>query len=281
MKKITFLNLLLSLCVLSSFGQTMVNDFEATVVTGVEPLFGATATVVANPSISGLNTTDNCLQIGNTGTNWFSLVRINVNPDLAISGTETKFLSVLVYRTTTDMACRFNATADDDNGSNPGVISAINAHSGADAWEQIIIPVEFPRDSGTFSLGTLFTLIFHADIKGFSNAAAGPLDNGGGSLFVDELQILDSNPLLSTDDFTLENNISIYQNVSLTNFRIETKHNINITDVSLYDILGSKVNNISKIDTHEYDMSNLSSGLYIVKIRDDRGETFSKKLIKQ
>lgn len=278
MKKITLLNLLFALCAFTGFGQTMVDDFESG-NGGVEVAFGAASTIVANPNSSGLNTTANCLEITHTNNLWYALTRINVNPDLSIGPAESKYLSVLVYNLDTDMACRFNADSDSGNGSNPGVIRAINDHSGADAWEQIIIPIEFPRDAGTFSLGTLYTLVFHADIKNFSNANTSPLE-GGGKIYIDEIQILDSNPL-SNDEFNLDTDISLYPNPVKSNFTIQTKNGVEITKVAIYNTLGAKVAVNPVLAGNKYDISSLASGMYLVKISDDKGAVTTKRLLKQ
>ncbi|RED50309.1 T9SS type A sorting domain-containing protein [Seonamhaeicola aphaedonensis] len=278
MKKITLLNLLFALCAFTGFGQTMVDDFESG-NGGVEVAFGAASTIVANPNSSGLNTTANCLEITHTNANWYALTRINVNPDLSIGPAESKYLSVLVYNLDTDMACRFDADSDSGNGSNPGVIRAINDHSGADAWEQIIIPIEFPRDAGTFSLGTLYTLVFHADIKDFINANTSPLE-GGGKIYIDEIQVLDSNPL-STSDFELSKKISLYPNPVQSHFSIQTKNGVEISKISIYNTLGAKVAVNPVLVGNKYDISSLASGMYLVKISDDKGAVTTKRLLKQ
>lgn len=278
-QKITFLFLLLTSSSGLIFGQ-MVNDFESG-STGINVAFGATASIVANPKPTSLvNTTSNCLAVGNTGVNWFSLVRINVDPDLTIGPAETKFVSMLVYKTTTDIACRFNASDDTNNGSNPGVIRATSTHSGADEWEQIVFPLEFPRDAGTFSLGTLYTILLHADIKNFANTSTGPLDNSAGLLYVDQVQILDSNPL-STESFELKKSISLYPNPAKSAFKITMLNNVEIKNISVYTLLGKEVQNLTRINKNEYDISSLSSGVYIVKIIDSNGASASKKLLKQ
>ncbi|SFD17312.1 T9SS type A sorting domain-containing protein [Algibacter pectinivorans] len=276
-QKITFLFLIS--CSGLIFGQTMVNDFEAGSL-AVEPLFGATASVVANPQpTSTVNTTSNCLQIGRTNDNWFSLVRINVDPDITIGPTETKYLSLLVYRLNTDLACRFNGDSDTSNGSNPGVIRAVNSHSGSDAWEELIIPVEFPRDAGTFSLGTLFNLVFHPNIKNFSNANPSILNNTDTFLYIDELKILDANPL-STKGFELEKSISLYPNPAQSSFKVTSRNNVEIKNVSIYTLLGKQIKSLKRINKNEYDISSLASGMYLVKMTDSNGGVASKKLIK-
>lgn len=280
MKKITFLFLIC--CSGFIYGQTLVDDFESGAGGLVTNAGGITTAVVANPNPSGLNTTANCMEIKRTATQWWIIGGVNVDPDLAISDTETKYVSMMVYYPAQpDLGIRFDAPDDSSNGGGTSIVRSLNAYTTPNEWQEIVFEIKDNQAATTFSNGTLFRLSIHPDM-GFENDPAGQVLDTAGTIagYIDQIQILDSNPL-SNDEFKLENDISIYQNPSLSSFRIETKNNIKISDVSLYDMLGSKVKNISRIDANEYDMSNLSSGLYIVKILDDKGASFSKKLLKQ
>lgn len=281
MKKITFLSLFFSFCAFNGFAQTMVDDFESGAGGLVANAGGITTAVVANPNPSGINTTANCMEVKRTGAQWWIIGGVNVTPDLAISDTETKYVSMMVhYPAQPDLAIRFDAPDDGSNGA--GTVRALNAYTTPNQWQEIVFEIK-DNDAGStsFTHGTLFRLSIHPDM-GFENDPAGQVLDTAGTIagYIDQIQILDSNPL-SNDEFKLENDISIYQNPSLSSFRIETKNNIKVSDVALYDMLGSKVKNISRIDSNEYDISNLSSGLYIVKILDDKGASFSKKLLKK
>ncbi|TBN06848.1 T9SS type A sorting domain-containing protein [Hyunsoonleella flava] len=281
MKKTTLFNLFFCFCAFYGFAQTMVDDFESGAGGLVSNAGGITTAVVANPDPSGINTTANCMEVKRTGAQWWIIGGVNVTPDLAISDTETKYVSMMVYYPAQpDLAIRFDAPDDNSNGT--GTVRALNAYTTPNQWQEIVFEIK-DNDTGStsFTHGTLFRLSIHPDM-GFENVPAGQVLDTGGTIagYIDQIQILDSNPL-SNDEFKLENDISIYQNPSLSSFRVETRNNIKISDVSLYDMLGSKVKNISKVDTNAYDMSDLSSGLYIVKIIDERGLSVSKKLLKQ
>ncbi|WP_203257208.1 T9SS type A sorting domain-containing protein [Hyunsoonleella ulvae] len=279
MKKITLLSLLFSLFTFYGFTQTMVDDFESGSGNLLNEGGGITSAVVTNPNQTGLNTTANCLEFRRTGGQWWIFRGIDVN-DIAISSSDTKYLSMMVhFPAQADLGLRFDAPDDASNGVE--IVRALNSYTNFNQWQEIIFEIKDDDDTATsFTLGTLFRLSFHPDM-GFENDPAGQiLDNTSAFGYIDQIQILDSNPLLSNDQFNLEESISVFQNPSKSNFRIVARNNVNITDVVLYDMLGSRVKNISKID-NEYDMSNLSSGLYIVKILDDKGATISKKLVKQ
>lgn len=282
MKKITFLNLLFVLCAFYGFGQTpvTVNDFESG--DGLTDVGGGISTaVVANPDTSGSNTTANCLRLGRTGAEWWILAGIDVN-DLTISDKETKFLSVWVYGPKTDLGCRFDATADTgNNGTNGGIIRPSILHSGTSGWEQIIFPIVDSQTATNFTKGTLFKLVFHPDIADAGIVPGGQmLNNTDTFLYVDEIQILDSNPL-STSDFELSKNIALYPNPVKSQFRLQTKNGIQISKVAVYNALGAKVAVNPVLGSDKYDMSNLASGMYLVKISDDKGAVITKRLLKQ
>ncbi|GGD03751.1 T9SS type A sorting domain-containing protein [Hyunsoonleella pacifica] len=283
MKKITLLSLLFSLFAFYGFAQTMVDDFESGAGGLVSNAGGITTAVVANPNPSGINTTANCMEIKRTAGQWWVIGGVNVAPDLAISDSETKYVSMMVhYPAQPDLGIRFDAPDDNSNGGGASIVRPLNTYTTPNQWQEIVWEIRDNQDATSFTNGTLFRLSIHPDM-GFENDPAGQILDTAGTIagYIDQIQILDSNPLLSNDQFNLEKNISIFQNASKSNFRIQTRNNINITNVALYDMLGSKVKNISKTNANEYDISSLSSGLYIVKILDDRGATISKKLVKQ
>jgi hypothetical protein len=282
MKKTTLFNLFFCFCSFYGFTQTMVDDFESGAGGLVSNAGGITTAVVANPNPSGINTTANCMEVKRTGAQWWIIGGVNVTPDLAISDTETKYVSMMVhYPAQPDLGIRFDAPDDNSNGGGSSIVRALNTYTTPNQWQQIVWEIKDNPTATAFTNGTLFRLSIHPDM-GFQNDPAGQVLDTGGTIagYIDQIQILDSNPL-SNDEFKLDNNISIYQNPSLSSFRVETRNNIEISDVSLYDMLGSKVKNISKVDTNAYDMSDLSSGMYIVKITDERGLSVSKKLLKQ
>lgn len=275
-QKITFLLLLFTCSTGLVFGQTAVNNFE----TGSADPFGAaggsTWAVVDNPKKAGSNTTDKCLRIGRTGTNWWELVGIDIDPDLSLIN-QTKFLSVWIYGVKTDVGARLDkALVTPAWGTY--VSRSTTLHSGADQWEQIIIPIIASDGATTFN-GNVPFITFHADMGG-APVPGYQLNNTDTFLYIDEIQILDSNPTLSTSNFELENSISLYPNPAQSAFKITTRNNVEIENVSVYTILGKQLQNLSRINTNEYDISGLASGLYVVQVIDSKGGVASKKLLK-
>lgn len=268
-------------CSTLTFGQTMVNDFETAGQDGLTNNGGGISTeVVANPDTSGANTSANCLKIGRTATQWWIFTGIDV-ADMAISDSDTKFLSVMVYGPKTDLGCRFDSTADEgNNGTNGGIIRPSILHSGEAKWEQIIFPIVDGQEATSFTKQTLFKLVFHPDIAGAPVEGGQMLNDSDSFLYIDQVQILDANPL-STDKFEAGKSISLYPNPAESTFKVTALNNIEIKNVVVYNILGKKVQNVIKVNSNEFDVSNLSSGLYVVKITDSNGGTASKKLFKK
>lgn len=276
-QKITFLLLMLLSTSSLVFGQTMINDFEAVETGLLNAGGGITTAVVANPNMTGSNTTSNCLEIKRTATQWWIFQGLDVD-NVAISDTDTKFISMMVhFPAQTDVGIRFDAAADDANGTN--IVRPLNAYTEFNQWQELIFEVKDGPDATSFTLGTLFRLTFHPDM-GFENEPAGQVLNDTDALgYIDQIQILDSNPL-STSSFKLENSISLFPNPTQSSFKITTLNSVDIESVVVYNILGKQVN-ITQIGVNEFDVSGLSSGMYIVKMIDSNGFTASKRLLRQ
>ncbi|MFS4481561.1 T9SS type A sorting domain-containing protein [Hyunsoonleella sp. 2307UL5-6] len=276
-QKITFLILLLMTGSGLIFGQTMVNDFESGATGLLNVGGGITTGVVANPNPTGLNTTANCLEIQRTGAQWWIFQGLDVN-DLAISSTESFFISMMLHLPAQgDIGIRFDAPDDASNGTN--IVRALNSYTDFNQWQEIIFEVKDNQDATAFTLGTLFRLTFHPDM-GFENEPVGQILNATDAFgYIDQVQILQNNPL-STDSFELDKNISLFPNPAQTSFKVTTNNNVVIKNVSVYTLLGKQVNNINAINSNEYDISGLASGMYVVRMIDTNGVMATKKLLK-
>ncbi|WP_139959558.1 T9SS type A sorting domain-containing protein [Flavicella sediminum] len=274
-QKITFLLILYSVFF---YGQTMVNDFESG-ASGILNLGGGiTSSVVVNPSATGVNTTFNCLEIKRTAAQWWIFQGIDVN-DLAISGTEKKYLSFMFYCSAqTDLGIRFDAPNDESNGT--ATVRPINSYTDFNQWQEIVFEIKDAPSATAFTLGTLYRISIHPDI-GVENDPAGQiLNNTGTFAYIDQIKVLDENPL-SIASYELEKSISYYPNPVKASFKIEAKNEMNIKNIAVYSILGEKImDNLTRIRNSEYDTSTLVSGLYIIKIQDEKGIITSMRLIK-
>jgi hypothetical protein len=255
----------------------MVADFESEESGLLNTGGGITTAVVANPNATGANTTANCLEIKRTAGQWWIFQGIDV-VDLAISETDTKFISMMVHLPAqADLGIRVDAGDDDSNGS--GIVRPLNSYTDFNQWQQIVFEVKDGPEATAFTLGTLFRISFHPDM-GFENEPAGQILNDTDAIgYIDEVQILDENPLeaLSTSNFELNNSVSLYPNPAKNTFKLETVNGISIESISVYNILGKQVN-VLQTGANQFDVSSLSTGMYMVKIKDSKGSLASKKL---
>ncbi|WP_242204048.1 T9SS type A sorting domain-containing protein [Aestuariivivens insulae] len=283
MKKITLLNLLLFLCTFYGFGQTMVDDFESGSGGLLSNAGNISSTVVTNPNPSGINTTANCLELKRTsGTQWWILAGINVDPDLAISNAETKYLSMMVYYPAQpDLGCRFAGPDDNTNGAGGSEVRALNTYKQPfNTWQEIVFEIKDNTAATSFNYGTLYRIDFHPDM-GFQNDPVGQvLSDPTIAGYIDQIQILDSNPLLSTSDFEINNDISLYPNPTQSEFTIKANNRTKISSVSIFNTLGTKIDDVISLSENKYDISHLSSGLYLVKVFGNDGTATTMKLLK-
>ncbi|MGB0885099.1 MAG: T9SS type A sorting domain-containing protein [Chitinophagales bacterium] len=76
----------------------------------------------------------------------------------------------------------------------------------------------------------------------------------------------------------LSNSISVYPNPSNGNFNIQSKENIDINNVKVYDLLGQIVFEATNINTTEAMLSlqNVVSGVYLLKLETAKGNVIEK-----
>ena len=97
--------------------------------------------------------------------------------------------------------------------------------------------------------------------------------------YLDQFKILDTNPL-SVRDVSLEDAFSIYPSAVSSTFTVKTTKTI--SDIAVFSVLGKDVsNNIVALGNKSYDISTLSSGMYIVKIASENGNFITKKIVKE
>ena len=83
--------------------------------------------------------------------------------------------------------------------------------------------------------------------------------------------------VLGVEEFSLENSVSIFPNPTSNIITIDTSNKINVNSLELYNIVGKQViktNNVSTLD-----LSELSSGVYMLRVITDSG-TLTKKVIR-
>lgn len=95
-----------------------------------------------------------------------------------------------------------------------------------------------------------------------------------------ELYFTDFDFTLTNDDFinnTIQNNIVVYPNPAKNTFSIKVINNEEINTIHIYDLLGKEMY-LSYSNQPEFNISNLHSGIYIIKVYTDK-TNYSSKLV--
>ena len=87
---------------------------------------------------------------------------------------------------------------------------------------------------------------------------------------------VDFNPTASVDD-VFASNVSIYPNPAKEFVNISSS--VEINKIEVYNLLGKKVSSSSNLINNTLDISNLSKGMYLLKLTSEKG-TATKKIVK-
>jgi hypothetical protein len=140
---------------------------------------------------SGLDTTNKCLQIGRTSSNWYELVDIPVS--FIIPAGKAREVHILVkYMSKPDIAIRVNTSQTD--------IRPLSAYTDYGNWQDITFMV---NNSGTSDL-PVTQLRFLGDI-GYNNSPAGKILSGTTFGYIDEIRLfipeeITANSILDFED---------------------------------------------------------------------------------
>lgn len=90
---------------------------------------------------------------------------------------------------------------------------------------------------------------------------------------------------LSSEDFETRFDVFVSPNPFENEFTINVPEEYQIKSIELYDLLGKRVLNFEDINPENNQLkintTNLSNGMYILKIKNDNGSTITKKLVKK
>ena len=82
-------------------------------------------------------------------------------------------------------------------------------------------------------------------------------------------------PSLSTDEVSLNNNLTLYPNPASTSLNISE----NVQSVEIFSLVGQKVMELNNVNA--VDVSSLQTGLYMIKLTNVDGVVGSTKFMKQ
>ena len=97
-----------------------------------------------------------------------------------------------------------------------------------------------------------------------------------GTYFLDAFDVLVEDYTLGVHSTPLDLEFRIFPNPVKENLYLNTNHKI--LWVKIHDILGHLI--LAQKQTHSADVSNLSKGVYIVKVKFENGTTLAKKFVK-
>lgn len=82
---------------------------------------------------------------------------------------------------------------------------------------------------------------------------------------------------LGTNDFEFDSYFSIYPNPAKNSLNMDTKKQIKVSSISIYNTLGQQILVIPNAQyTKQVDISNLKTGNYFIKLTSDKGSTIGK-----
>lgn len=121
-------------------------------------------------------------------------------------------------------------------------------------------------------------------IKPKSTIQIGDIMSGNASIYFDYNPPIITNTVftevietLSIDDFSFDNGLAIYPNPTNDYFKVEKSSNVNIESIRIYNISGKLVKEFT--ESERYNVSDLNSGFYFLRIKTDKSQTI-KKLVK-
>lgn len=89
------------------------------------------------------------------------------------------------------------------------------------------------------------------------------------------------NAVLSNDNFEITNNgITLFPNPVDNVLNFKTSNFSNVSKVSIYDLIGNQILKDKNVINDNIDISNLSKGIYLIKMTTTNDEIITKKIIK-
>ena len=98
--------------------------------------------------------------------------------------------------------------------------------------------------------------------------------------FKDRFEIVFNGKALATDDFNLDDTTLMISQMDDTHIRFKASNNVTIKTVSIYDLLGRQLYELSGSNNEEtYNLSNLNNFVFIAKVELSNGTILTKKAI--
>lgn len=257
------------------YAQQTIEDFEGTGAKSVmNAISGGTASIVANPSKTGINTSDSVGKLAIDAVHdpwvgfWVSRKTDNDADSVTkwINANDNHYVHVMVYKAFTSnlkfkLEGSWSGTVE-KYGTTPdsGKNTKINA------WEDIVI--DFSEVKGYVPIWLLSPDWDRPDLEG--------------DVYFDNIVINnDPNPVTGTSvQSTKHAGCQVYPNPVTTQLRFTNSSDL--SEVIISNILGVKVRQVSvTAGLSAISTSDLINGLYIVTFVEKSGKTYSSKIIKR
>ncbi|MBC3757807.1 spondin domain-containing protein [Hyunsoonleella sp. SJ7] len=155
-------------------------------------------------------------------------------------------------------------------------INGLNLRNGS-TWETSITMDLFPYDAGTED-GTGYSLSNNDTNDNITSAqGVAPFNSAKVATIEIELQ-----SVLSNDEVSELDGISIFPNPVSDNLRLRNLQNTNLKHVEIYSVLGKLSRSVpieNNINNLDIDISDLASGIYVLKLQNEAGFSKTQKLI--
>ena len=269
MKKITFL--LALLFVSFGYSQTSILENFETTTFAAGTLVGdsgmaTTPEVVVDPATGGTN--GNVLKIVTSaeGNGWQNAQLFFQGADLDLT-TSNKIVTVDVYSESAFMMLAKTATS-----LNGGAESATDASHSGSGWETLSFDFSNPKDNTPVANDVFGRILFFPQWNG-----AGWNASSVTTTYVDNITGLAAATASVNNNALL--NISMYPNP--TSSRLTISAQSTIKSAAIYNLLGKEVINLEiNKNSESIDVSNLSSGMYLIKYTIENA-TGTAKFIKE
>ncbi|TGV04841.1 T9SS type A sorting domain-containing protein [Flavivirga rizhaonensis] len=159
----------------------------------------------------------------------------------------------------------------DSNGLETGNLARVYKNQSGN-WVQVGSDIEGDVLGDNFGFSVSLSNNGIVAIGGFTNESAGSIAG--------HVEIYDiNNTLLSTEEFAISSEISLYPNPTSNAFYIKIKDGVILENVTVYNSLGQKIKS-SLGQQNKVDLSEVNTDVYFVEITTNKGNT-SKRIVVQ
>jgi hypothetical protein len=225
--------------------------------------------VVANPNPSGINTSTKCVQFtrrtsGTDAMPWAGFYCLVTDPDPDF--TTNKFVHVKVMKSNTSVV-KFKIQ---DGPTGTVEIPSMNSYTTPGVWQDMVF--DFSDRSGIYPIVALMP-----DVED-------PLvASGNRTIYFDDIIVnnISTPEVLGVPKNAMSAKIKMYPNPTTGVLNIQTTEEL--SSATIYSIEGHKVLNVNKFESSDttINVSNLSNGVYFIKLSTKSGASQTQKFIKE